>query len=636
MDNALDSFSLVYRSRVPRFLMIVLVYGLISTLSVWLAYQLRFDFFVSGEERELRFLVEIPYTLIWVVPVKLIALALFRQYSGLLGYFGTPDLYRLMKAVLVGSAVVGIIRLQVPAIAVPPRGVILMDFLLTIVMLGGFRTGCRMFREAVVKPRQEFSRSEAFRIAILGAGDVGASLAKELLNRRGLRRVPIAFLDDNPTKWNQRIHNVPVVGGLSRLEELKKKLRIEEVVIAMPNAPAKKIGEIVRHLQRLHIKFVTVPSVDQMATGKVRLSQFRDVEIQDLLGREPVSIERESIREMVTDSVILVTGAGGSIGSELCRQIITYNPARLLMLEQSEYLLFEIEQQLMEKGFSGIVLPLVANILDKQRIEQIFERYKPEIVFHAAALKHVPMMEVQPSEAVKVNVLGTAILADEALRRNVRRFVMISTDKAINPTSVMGASKRLAEMYVQSLSGDQSPDGTAFMAVRFGNVLGSSGSVIPTFKRQIANGGPVRVTHPDVTRYFMTIPEAVGLVLQCGCQGNGGEIFVLDMGKPVRIVDLARDLIELSGLRADEDIEIEYIGLRPGEKLFEELQHAGENTRETSHPKVMCFVGKPSDYGMLKKRLAEFQKLVYRVDGNQMKQKLKETVMEYEPYLEER
>jgi FlaA1/EpsC-like NDP-sugar epimerase len=388
----------------------------------------------------------------------------------------------------------------------------------------------------------------------------------------------------------------------------------------------------VKLLQKAHLKFETVPALDQLATGRVKVSQLRTVEIQDLLGRDPVLLETENITEILKGKVVMVTGAGGSIGSELCRQIASFTPQRLLMVEQSEVQIFQIEQELIEKGYSGIILPLVADITDEARMRYIFSRFSPSVIFHAAAHKHVSMMESQPSEAIKNNTFGTALMARLALEHNTNRFVLISTDKAINPTNVMGASKRLAEIFLQALANSNGGN-TKFMAVRFGNVLGSSGSVIPIFKAQIAAGGPVKVTHPEVTRYFMTIPEAAGLVLQSASQGSGGEIFVLDMGAPVKIVDLARQLIELSGLKPDEDIEIEFVGLRPGEKLFEELSHKGENITPTNHPKIMRFVTEPQRLQEVEAVLEGLKSELHQAEPDLLKMLLKSAVPEYQPYL---
>jgi FlaA1/EpsC-like NDP-sugar epimerase len=343
-------------------------------------------------------------------------------------------------------------------------------------------------------------------------------------------------------------------------------------------------------------------------------------------------LETENIREILKGRVVMVSGAGGSIGSELCRQIVSFHPQRLLLLEQSEVQMFLIEQELIHAGHGSIVLPLVADVLDLPRMKHIYQRFQPEVVFHAAAHKHVPMMESQPSEAIKNNVFGTVQIAELAFAHGVARFVMISTDKAINPTSVMGATKRMAEIFLQALHASGNGQ-TKFMAVRFGNVLGSSGSVIPIFNQQIAAGGPVKVTHPEVTRYFMTIPEAVGLVLQSAAQGEGGEIFLLDMGKPVKILDLAKQLIELSGLRPQEDIEIEFIGLRPGEKLFEELSYKAENLSSTNHPKIMRLVSDPLPLKEVRAQLDELSINLHQVEPNQLKVLLKSCVPEYQPYL---
>ena len=376
----------------------------------------------------------------------------------------------------------------------------------------------------------------------------------------------------------------------------------------------------------------TIPSLDQLALGQVRVSELRNVEVQDLLGRERVELETENIRLVLRDRVVLVTGAGGSIGSELCRQIATYQPERLLLVDRSEPQVFEIEQELIRLGHGRRIVPLVGDIVDRDRMKEILSSFRPQVIFHAAAHKHVPMMEHQPGEAIKNNSLGTAQLADLALEFGVDRFILISSDKAINPTSAMGATKRLAEMYIQALCAAH-PGQTKFMAVRFGNVLGSSGSVIPVFRRQIAEGGPVKVTHPEMTRYFMTIPEASMLVLQSAMQGTGGEIFVLDMGKPVRIVDLARQMIELSGLKPDEDIQIEFIGTRPGEKLFEELTHTGENFVPTTHPKICRFVSPPAELARMRETLERLRGHLHHTRANQLKLLLREAVTDYAPYL---
>ena len=616
----------IRRSGSVRSFLLLVLYALVLVLARYLAYQLRFEGeFPKGQ------VVHFRQDWGWEVGVKIAFLALFGQFSGLVGYFSVPDLRRLLMAMGAASGTLLFVRYLFPQFYGVSRGYLLIDFLLSFGGLAMVRLGLRVLRERYASPMaRRVGRLK--RVGIFGAGDAGANLARELMARRGLGLHPVAFFDDNQSKWRSRVHDIPVVGPPEALQNRDLNLQLDEVVIAMPSAPARRMGELVKLLQQARLKFATVPSVDQLATGQVRVSQIREVEIQDLLGREPVELETENIRQLLSGRVVMVTGAGGSIGGELCRQIAGFNPQRLLLVEQSEVQMFQIEQELIERGFGGIVLPLVADVLDKARMEYIFNRFRPAVIFHAAAHKHVPMMEIQPSEAIKNNTFGTALLARMAADFEVDRFVLISTDKAINPTNVMGATKRMAEIYLQALAA-QGKGKTKFMAVRFGNVLGSSGSVIPTFKRQIAVGGPVKVTHPDVTRYFMTIPEAAGLVLQAATQGSGGEIFVLDMGEPVKIVELARTLIRLSGLEPEEDIEIEFVGLRPGEKLFEELSHKGENITTTNHPKIMRFVTDPQPLDVIEAHLKEVEHDIHSAEPEHLKLLLKKAVPEYQPYL---
>jgi FlaA1/EpsC-like NDP-sugar epimerase len=616
----------VWRSLWIRALLLLAVYCVILAMARWVALLLRFESEVPPEH-----LLIFRQSWLLEVGVKLLFLVLFGQLSGLLSYFSVPDLRRLFYGTAAASGVLLLIRYLSPHYYSVPRGYLLIDWLLSFGGLALLRLGFRVVRERYFSPVAP-KGSRVKRVGILGAGDVGASLARELMTKRGLHLHPIAFFDDDASKWRSRVHEIPVVGAPEDLLKQELDLQLDQVIIAMPSAPAKRIGEIVRLLQRTRLRFSTVPSLDQLATGIVKVSQLRDVEIQDLLGREPVQLETESIRDLLENRVVLVTGAGGSIGSELCRQIAAFNPKRLLLIEQSEVQMFQIEQELIERGFAGIVLPLVGDVLDEARVRQILERFRPEVIFHAAAHKHVPMMELQPGEALKNNTFGTALLAELSAEYGVREFVLISTDKAINPTNVMGASKRLAEVFLQAFAA-ANPSRTKFIAVRFGNVLGSSGSVIPIFKKQIAAGGPVKVTHPEITRYFMTIPEAAGLVLQAATQGTGGEIFVLDMGKPVKIVDLARQLIELSGLRPDEDIEIQFTGLRPGEKLFEELSHQGENISPTTHPKIMRFVSQPVELTSVRSFLDGLRQEINTGEPDRLKLRLKEVLPEYQPYL---
>lgn len=620
------SVSVWLRNSWVRKVILLLFYTGGLALSFLLAYELRFDFDMDENSKQ-QFFTYLP----WVVALQLILLVAFGQFEGLLSYFSLPDLRRLFWVFFLSFTIVLSIWLVSWGAYAPPRGVIISDCLIAFMGVGGTRLGFRLLRERYLAP---YSRNNplARRVGIIGAGDVGASLVNDLFSKRGLGLVPAGLFDDDKKKWGSRIHGVPVIGAPELILEKNAALNLEQIIIAMPTAPAKRIGEIVKMLQKSRLNFQIVPAMDQLATGQLKVSQIRPVEIQDLLGRDPVNIEIESIRNNLANRRIMVTGAGGSIGSELCRQIAAFGPERLLLVDQSEVQLFAIEQELISLGYGGSIIPLIADILDEPHMSAILLEHRPEVLFHAAAHKHVPMMERQPGEAIKNNSIGTARLADMALEHGVGEFVMISTDKAVNPTSAMGAAKRLAEIYLQSLS-VKYPKGTRFIAVRFGNVLGSSGSVVPMFTRQIAAGGPVTVTHPDMVRYFMTIPEAVGLVLQSSVQGRGGEIFVLDMGKPVKIAELARQMIELSGLKPEVDIEIKFVGMRPGEKLFEEITCKGEAYHPTQHPKIMRFVAAQEDWGKINAALEKLSSELHRAGPDRLKQLIQQSLAEYTPDL---
>lgn len=648
-----------------------LVYAAIIAASFYFAYEVRFDFLVPENFQQERLRV-LPI----VVGLKLVALVASRQLGSMVAYFSIPDLLKLVWAMAGASLVMYLPWLIGAGHFTLPRGMLLTDLMLCLGGLCAARLGTRLYRERISPHRKGPSQPQQ-RIVIVGAGDAGASLAREFISApaRGFR--PVLFLDDDPAKHGKLIHGVRVHGRPESIAEAKDLGELTKVVIAMPSAPARRVREIVHLFTELGLKVETLPSIEELASGRVKASRIRPVEVQDLLGRDAVNLDSATILKNIEDRVVMVTGAGGSIGSELCRQIATLNPKRLLMLEQAEGALFMIEQEINELGLGAIAVALVGDILDRERMEYIFRRYRPEIIFHAAAHKHVYLMERQPAEAIRNNVLGTRQLAKIAAAHGVDAFVLISTDKAINPTSVMGATKRLAELQLMAMAaqggqdastqvsvsdsqvsvtgyqlsgakdGGTSPNNrepitnnptsiprakpTKFMAVRFGNVLGSSGSVIPIFKRQIANGGPVTVTHPDVTRYFMTIPEAVGLVLQSFVLGRGGEIFVLDMGQPVKILDLARQMIELSGFKPGEDIEIAFSGLKPGEKLFEELQHRTETHAPTVHSRIMRFT---STAMFSESGVQELEQQLYDLDSNELKALLQRIVPEYTPFLD--
>lgn len=602
------------------------IYSVVIALSFWISYEIRFDFDVPllHQSQRLKYIG-------FVVLLKIAALIAARQFGSMLSYFSLPDFIRIFWATTCSTAILVVLRLGAFGIFTPPRSVLLVDLILSFCGICATRLAFRVYRERYLSVA-DIAGGPQQRIAIFGAGDVGAALASEFINTpaRGFR--PVAFFDDDPTKHGKTVHGVPVIGDAQSFATARESARFTRVVIAAPSMPPKRVREIVASATSLDLKVEILPSIAELASGRVRASRIRPVEVQDLLGREAVKLDSAGIRRLIEGRVVLVTGAGGSIGAELCRQIAALAPARLLLVEQSEGNLFLIEQELNDMGVGSGAVPLVADILDRNRMIYIFARYRPQIVFHAAAHKHVYMMERQPSEAIVNNVIGTRRLAALAAEHQVSEFVFISTDKAINPTSVMGASKRLAEIEIQTLQAQlPTPYATKFMAVRFGNVLGSSGSVIPIFKRQIANGGPLTVTHPEVSRFFMTIPEAVGLVLQSAVLGHGGEIFVLDMGKPIKIVDLARQMIVLSGFRPDEDIEIKFTGLKPGEKLFEEYQHRNETCQPTEHPRIMRFTATTS---VDQRNRNELDAQVHTLEPNEIKKLLVRLVPEYTPFFD--
>lgn len=462
------------------------------------------------------------------------------------------------------------------------------------------------------------------RVLIIGAGCAGEMVVKELEKNPQLNKKAVAIIDDDITRIGDQVSGVDIVGTRNSILKIVKLYKIDEIIFSIANISKKGKKEIIDICKNTNCKIKTIPGIYEIIDGKVDIKQVRDVDIEDLLGREPIEVDFNLMGSYIQDSTILVTGAGGSIGSELCRQIANIRPKKLIMLDNYENNLYSIQQELIRKyGDSIKMIAVVASIREQKRMEKIFDKYRPEVVFHAAAHKHVPLMENSPGEAIKNNIFGTLNVAMLSNKYNVKRFLLISTDKAVNPTNVMGATKRAAEMIIQSLNEESK---TEFVAVRFGNVLGSNGSVIPLFKKQIEEGGPVTVTHPKIIRYFMTIEEAVGLVIQAGGMAKGGEIFVLDMGEPVKILDLAKNLIRLSGFEPDVDIKIVFTGLRPGEKLYEELLMSEEGLLDTKHKKI--FIGRPIDFDKndLQKYLIELRDIVLEEDDELMEQAMKNLV----------
>ncbi len=601
-----------------RRLLVVGVHIALWTLALLGAFLLRFDFNIPAEY--------FPIGYVWwgvLVGVRGVAFAGFGLFSGMWRYTGARDLVALMKAATL-STVIFAVYLWIGGERGFPRSIVIIDWLVTMILVGGLRFGIRtMWQLARSVAREQVVDRK--RLLIVGAGNAGEMLLREMQKIYGHRYAPVAIADDDTRKIGQTIHGVPVLGPLLAVPEIVKMKQIEEILLAIPTATGKDMRRIIELCKPAGVPIRTIPGIDQVVDGNVTVNQIRQVDIEDLLGREAVTLDQRSLQELLTGRVVMVTGSGGSIGSELCRQIAKFKPSQLLLVEQAENALFDIHRELLAKFPAVNLIPCIADICDSRRMEAVFERYKPSVVLHAAAHKHVPMMEANPGEAIKNNVGGTRKLADLSHAHDVDCFVMISTDKAVNPTSVMGASKRIAEIYVQAMSQRSK---TRFVAVRFGNVLGSAGSVLPIFREQIAKGGPVTVTHPEMRRYFMTIPEASQLVLQAGAMGRGGEIFVLDMGEPVKIVDLARDLITLSGLKPGIDIEIQFSGVRPGEKLFEELNAADENSDKTLHPKI--FIGRlaPRPYDVVTGELAQLAALTDGATAAQIIERIKVLVPE--------
>ena len=589
-------------------------------LSGFLALYIRYDFRFSNMDMQYVD-YEIQYLPASIV-VTLVLFVLFKLYRSVWRFASSAELLNVIGAcsasIILQIIGMGVLHMRMPV------SYYLMKYVILIAGVGTVRFTYRILR--MFQERRLFGEKDPRKnTMIIGGGEAGAMIIKEFQNSSYLNQKICCVIDDNPAKQGKYLRGIKIMGGRSDICRLVQELKIEEIIVAMPSAPRSEVKEILNICKETDCELRVLPGLYQMIKGEVSISQLRKVEIEDLLGRDPIRVKLDEIMGYVAGKVILVTGGGGSIGSELCRQVAAHEPKRLIIFDIYENNAYDIQQELKDKYPNLDLVVLIGSVRNTHRINSVFEKYRPDIVYHAAAHKHVPLMEDSPNEAIKNNVFGTYKTAMAADRYGAKRFVLISTDKAVNPTNIMGASKRLCEMVIQMMNRHSA---TEFVAVRFGNVLGSNGSVIPLFKKQIEKGGPVTVTHPDIIRYFMTIPEAVSLVLQAGALAKGGEIFVLDMGEPVKILDLAENLIRLSGYKPYEDIDIEFTGLRPGEKLYEELLMSEEGLQET--PNKLIHIGKPIEFDEEKFReQLEILKKTADKDSDSIKQLVKEIVPTY-------
>ena len=607
--------------RQVRLIVIYIADILMLNLAYIFALWLRFEGQTTGNQFQAYFEIYLEHWLELTL-IKLAVFTYLKIYKNLYKYASITEVMNITFAVGVANALA--ISYLTFFHAVLPRSVYIIVVMLDIMLIGGSRMMARVLLK--VKSTHHDIQGVAKRVLVIGGGDAGAMIIRELKNHSNLRSKPVAIIDDNPLKEGTHINGVPIVGQREDIISVVRKKKIDEIIIAIPSAKRSTIKEIVNECKRTKVKIRIVPGMYELIGGTVNIQSVRDIDIKDILGRDEVNLDNKAIADYLNGKVVMVTGGGGSIGSELSRQIASFGPKALILLDIYENGVFALQNELLKLHPDLDLTIKIASVRDRTRIHKIMQELKPDVVFHAAAHKHVPLMEANPQAAVKNNVIGTLNVAQAAHKSNVKRFVMISTDKAVNPTNIMGATKRLCEMIIQSMDKVSS---TEYVAVRFGNVLGSNGSVVPTFKKQVSEGGPVTVTHAEITRYFMTMPEASQLVLQAGSMAQGGEIFILDMGEPVKIVNLAEDVIRLSGYEPYEDIPIVFTGLRPGEKLYEELLMDEEGIRDTAHDKI--HVGQPMDinHQALVTKIREFEAIIQTLDDETIKAKMQEFVPTY-------
>ena len=616
--------SLFKKTTVTRNIFFILTDVILIAVSVWLAFLIRFDGLVPAQY--LHFIFETAgLAIIFTIPI------FYSQglYSFSWSYVSASELISLFKATTISFLFLGAaiyISKDFTSFATFPRSIIFISYIFVFVLCGALRFAKRIYLHIIGSNR--LLKKE--KILIIGAGDAGEQILRSMLSAVNSPYTPVGFIDDSSIKQNITIHGLRVLGKIEDIQKIVKKYQIEQMVIALPSASGKTIKNAIENGKKAGLKKIKItPPITEIINGHLSLRSLKDVGVEDLLGRERVSLEIKQIENFIKDKVVLITGAAGSIGSELSRQTAKFNPSLIMLLDQDETGIFNISEELKNKFPHLEIKSLVANILDRKKIEEVFKNFGPKIIFHAAAYKHVPLMEAQPDEAVKNNIFGVKNLAEVSLENNVEKFVFISTDKAVNPTSVMGATKRVGEMICQAYN---QKNNVKFISVRFGNVLNSRGSVMPTFKEQIRKGGPVEVTHPKMKRYLMLISEACLLVMQAGSMGRGGEVFVLDMGEPVKILDLAKEMIKLSGLELDKDIAIVFTKPRPGEKLFEEILTAEEGTVATQNQKIFMANLSNIDSVKLEKKIEELKKIVGSPQDEKIISILRSFLPHYKPF----
>lgn len=610
---------MMFNKNVPRWLVLILDLW-ICFFAVILAYLLRFNFAVPDIEIE-----PLKYTLPFILFIRLICFLIFKPYAGIIRYTSSKDAQRVLLSVTVGTVCFLLsnpLTFYLQKIFIIPYSIILIEYFITSFAMVVLRYMVKIIYFEVKNPSRDKTS-----IIIYGAGESGIITKRTLDRDKGTRYKVIAFVDDDPKKVGKKLEGVTIYNTSTDLEKLLSENEVAHLVISIQNIPAQRKQEIVDACLAHNTKILNVPPVKNWINGELSFKQIKKIKIEDLLERDPIQLDIKAIKKQLTGKRILITGGAGSIGSEIVRQIVPFNPEKIIILDQSESALYDIELEIFEKFKIQNFETVLGDIRNVERMRNLFNTFKPQIVFHAAAYKHVPMMENNPSEGILTNILGTKIIADLSVEYEIEKFVMVSTDKAVNPTNIMGATKRIAEIYIQSLNRVQPV--TRFITTRFGNVLGSNGSVIPRFKKQIESGGPITITHPEITRFFMTIPEACQLVLEAGAMGKGGEIFIFDMGESVKIVDLAKKMVKLSGLTLGKDIQITFTGLRPGEKLYEELLNDQENTLPTHHSKIMIAQVKEYDFEYVCQEIQELISLFDTQNNYAIVGKMKQIVPEF-------